>query len=210
MLAMEEAGTTRMSRQEERTLTEMYSANTYVVTTTYYPDTTDIRYALAEELCRLANKYRIHTFISDDSPQHVSAQTQPFGSVQGEYVHVFRQSEEYLGKGGGLRQSIQHAIDFIREQHPESPQDALEESAIVFAEPEKTDLMNHLGGVTKPLLAGQMDVVVPRRKDDSFRATYPIEQYHSESFGNLHFDGLAQKFDGFKGLSIDWLFGPFA
>ena len=59
---------------------------------------------------------------------------------------------------------------------------------------------------------GKADVVVPTRNDDLFKATYPIEQYHSESFGNGHFNLLADKLDGFKGrrTKIDWLFGPFA
>lgn len=46
----------------------------------------------------------------------------------------------------------------------------------MFTEPEKVDLMNHIAVITKPILDGKADVVVPKRN-----ATYPVEQYHFES-----------------------------
>jgi hypothetical protein len=84
---------------------------------------------------------------------------------------------------------------------------------ICFTEPEKVDLMHHMASIAKPVLDGRVDVVVPRRSEDLFRRTYPLAQYHSESFGNLHFDLLAKEFEGFRAegsQQLDWLFGPFA
>ena len=49
------------------------------------------------------------------------------------------------------------------------------------------------------------DVCVPRREDSLFRRSYPIEQYHEETFANLYLDALG----GAVGLpSLDWTFGP--
>ena len=56
ILAMEEAATSRMSKQEERALTEMNAANTYVVTTTFYPDTSG-RCDLSMDLFALTSRY---------------------------------------------------------------------------------------------------------------------------------------------------------
>ena len=51
------------------------------------------------------------------------------------------------------------------------------------------------------------DIIVPRRGDKDFRASYPTEQYHSEQFANLFLDSLGNKI----GLpSTDWTNGPFA
>ena len=70
------------------------------------------------------------------------------------------------------------------------------------------------------------DVVVPRRTQQCFMGSYPIEQYHSETYGNLYLDTAMKDAiqgsdnDGMKlpvanaptrrGISlIDWHFGPF-
>ena len=73
--------------------------------------------------------------------------------------------------------------------------------------------MNHVRDIVKPILNGKADVVVPTRNDELFRQTYPIEKYHSESFGNMHFNLLSKQFEGFQmkgAMKLDWLFGPFA
>mmetsp|Transcript_27552 Transcript_27552/g.58216 ORF Transcript_27552/g.58216 Transcript_27552/m.58216 type:complete len:374 (+) Transcript_27552:3-1124(+) len=192
---------------------EQIAQRTHVVTTTYYPDTTDIRFQLALDLCNLAFHYKIHTFIVDDSPNFQDISDQ-FTRAGGGYVHVFQQNKNaaggsYVGKGGALRQAIARVTKRIKHTAGLS----FEETTIIFTEPEKVDLMNHLFDISKPILDGETDVVVPMRNDDLFRETYPIEQYHSESFGNLHFDLMAKQFPGFQregAQKLDWLFGPFA
>ena len=120
-------------------------------------------------------------------------------------VHIFKQSKEQQGKGGALRQAIDHATKWFIENKAD-----LKQCAICFTEPEKLNILHHMDDIVKPLLSGEADVVVPFRNKESFQRTYPIEQYHSESFANLHFDSLAKRHDGFKNVRIDWLFGPFA
>lgn len=176
-------------------------SRTYVVSVTYYTDASDIRFGLAKELCRLATEKQVHLIIVDDSPPEIQAL---LWQEQSEYVEMFCQNKDnFQGKGGALRQAIQLARTKLDAQ-------GLKQCAICFTEPEKVDLMNHVNEIVQPLLKGEADVVVPSRNKDLFQQTYPIEQYHSESFANLHFDSLAKRHDGFKGVNVDWLFGPFA
>ncbi|KAL7552410.1 hypothetical protein ACHAWF_015645 [Thalassiosira exigua] len=192
---------------------EEISSRTFVVTTTYYPDTSDIRFQLAIDLCKLAKLHRTHLIIVDDSPEHETVRGQFQEAGTAEYVRVFQQNKsQYSGKGGSLRQAIRQAVNLIQDGNAEKD-DASRNAVICFTEPEKIDLMNHMTAIAKPILDGASDVVVPTRRDDLFRQTYPIEQYHSESFGNLHFDILAKQFEGFQtegAKKLDWLFGPFA
>uniref|UniRef100_A0A7S1ZEB3 Uncharacterized protein n=1 Tax=Trieres chinensis TaxID=1514140 RepID=A0A7S1ZEB3_TRICV len=72
---------------------------------------------------------------------------------------------------------------------------------------------------------GGFDVVVPWRNVRSFQETYPIEQFHSETYGNLYLDAVAK--EALRGMGaelprvqgvgekgrregLDWHFGPFA
>jgi hypothetical protein len=185
-----------------------------VVTVTYYPDIHDVRFQLALELCRLATRHKISLVIVDDSPDTSVREQMQRGS--GGHVRVFQQERDhYAGKGGALRQAIKMAKVRLGEDN-HSLREAGEcfvNTAICFTEPEKVDLMNHIHEIVMPILAGTSDVTVPSRNDALFRETYPIEQYHSESFGNMHFDLLAKKIEGFRRESaqkLDWLFGPFA
>lgn len=176
-------------------------SRTYVVSVTYYTDASDIRFSLAQQFCRLATEKLVHLIILDDSPPEIQAK---LWQEQSDYVEIVKQNkEEFQGKGGALRQAIQYAKAKLEGQ-------GLKQSAICFTEPEKVDLLNHIDEIVLPLLAGKADVVVPSRSKDLFQQTYPIEQYHSESFANLHFDSLAKQYEGFKEVCIDWLFGPFA
>ena len=191
-------------------------SRTCVVTVTYYPDISDIRFHLALDLCKLATRHKIHLIVVDGSPDHVTVRDKFLCESDG-YVHVFEQNrEQYSGKGGSIRQAISKGTEWIVESNSHKAgvdeSSLLNESIICFTEPEKVDLMNHVEAVVRPILRGEADVVVPTRNDELFRRTYPIEQYHSESFGNLHFNLLAKKFQGFQagGGDLDWLFGPFA
>jgi len=179
---------------------------TVVVTVTYYPNVSDIRFPLALELCKLAAAKGIQTVIIDDSPDHHTVRDELEKAGSG-HVRVYQQEKAiYQGKGGALRQAIYNAREFIDTNH-------LDKTAICFTEPEKVDIMNHMHLIVKPILDGGTDVVVPKRCDELFKETYPTEQYHSENFANLHFNSLAQQFEGFQtenARKIDWLFGPFA
>lgn len=187
---------------------------TCLVTTTCYPDTNDIRLLCAVDLCRLAAQHNFQIFIIDDSPDEmVRRQLRGDDASLGEYVHAIRQDKaQYSGKGGALRQAIRMAAEWFRENNIDA-----DKSAIVFTEPEKTNIIEHVYEIVFPLLTGNTDVVVPARNDDLFRETYPIEQYHSESYGNFYFNLLANQCGSFEWATaegptkkLDWLFGPFA
>ena len=192
---------------------EYILSRTCVVTVTYYPDIHDVRFRLALVLCELARRNNINLIVVDDSPDHETVRSRLLesGGGSGGRVRVHRQDGHlFAGKGGALRQGI----DLARERLVERwGGDAV--AAICFTEPEKVDMMNHVRDVVLPIFEGTHDVVVPTRHDGLFRRTYPIEQYHSETFGNMHLDILAGKIDGFASgeggrVRLDWLFGPFA
>lgn len=58
--------------------------------------------------------------------------------------------------------------------------------AIVMTEIEKvTFITDCIEKSVKPILAGEADIVVPKREDKLFKKTYPLYMYESESEGNL-------------------------
>ena len=180
-----------------------------LVTVTYYPNISDIRFPLALELCQLAATNKIQTVIVDDSPDHSAVRDALEEAGKG-HVKVYQQDKAiYEGKGGALRQAIYNAREFLLESNSNN----FENTAICFAEPEKVDIANHMNLIVQHILDGSTDIVVPSRSEELFRETYPIEQYHSENFANLHFNSLARQYKGFQtedAKQIDWLFGPFA
>ena len=79
-----------------------------VVTVTYYPDTNDIRFQLALQLCRLASRTKIHVIIVDDSPDE-SVRDQLMEAGNGFVYAVTQMKDAFSGKGGALRQAIARA-----------------------------------------------------------------------------------------------------
>ena len=78
------------------------------------------------------------------------------------------------------------------------------ETWLCWQEPEKTDMARHWA--TALDAAKDADVLVPRRESARFAATYPIEQVHSETYGNLYLDAVARTHcDALPPL--DWHFG---
>ena len=196
-----------------------------VVTVTYYPNLSDIRFQLALDLCKVASQLKITLWIIDNSPNHATVRDKLIEAGSGHgccrYIHVERQdTTHYSGKGGALRQAIKCASSWLDTQTINtatlfSPPTTTN-TAIMYMEPEKVDLLNHIHSIVEPILSGYYDVVVPTRNEELFRTTYPKEQYHSEMFGNMHFNNLAKHVTGFQGgwgekpIELDWLFGPFA
>jgi hypothetical protein len=201
-----------------------------VVTVTCYPNLSDIRFQLALDLCQLASQLKITLWIVDNSPNHAIVRDKfiAAGKVEGGlasnddgFIHVERQdTTHYAGKGGALRQGIKSASSWLDTQTINtatlfSPPTTTT-TAILYMEPEKVDLLNHIHHIVEPILSGNYDVVVPTRNEELFHTTYPKEQFHSEMFGNMHFNNLAKQVAGFQGgwgekpTKLDWLFGPFA
>jgi hypothetical protein len=68
-------------------------------------------------------------------------------------------------------------------------------------------MFRHWTSLVRHMMESDADVTVPRRRDPSFRSSYPTEQYHSEMFANMYLDSLGAAI----GLpSIDWTMGPVA
>ena len=135
---------------------------TFVVTTTFYPDISDIRFDIAMEMCRLAKVYEMHLIIVYDSLDHEEVKDQFEGAGTLEYVHVYRQNKgRWPGKGGALKQPIRHVADLIQKKNGKLG-NRLNDTVICFTEPKKVDLMNRMSLVSKPKLDGDADVVVNR------------------------------------------------
>jgi len=94
---------------------------------------------------------------------------------------------------------------------------------IAFQEPEKVDMIRYWKTLGKKMVQENADLGVPIRTDDSFRSTYPIEQYHSEQFANHYLNALAKRASTTTTSSttssssssssvaeIDWTMGPIA
>lgn len=98
-------------------------------------------------------------------------------------ARVYQQSEKTMG--AGRRQGFQLAYDSGKE-------------VIVWLEPEKYDFVKYIRECGQPILTGNTDAVIPRRKSlDS----YPAFQRDSEIQGNEFFEKLT-------GVSWDIFFGP--
>jgi hypothetical protein len=167
-----------------------------VVIPTFYANTGDLRYHLALETCRQIAQHRLTAIIVDASPANfIKDEMRTKGTLAGhEHVRVVAQS--YNGrKGAALREGIALAVQELGD----------EGGVIAFQEPEKVDMIQQWAFVAR--LLDEADICVPKRSDSSFRATYPVEQFHSETFANLYLDSLGQQV-GFP--SIDWTMGPIA
>ncbi len=82
---------------------------------------------------------------------------------------------------------------------------------IVLCEPEKvsvvTDCLTHM---VVPVLEGKADIVVPKRNDALFKATYPQYMYESEVEANsIYNEALYSNNMLSKSMpALDWFFGP--
>lgn len=166
-----------------------------VVAPTFYSTVDDTRYKLGLEACQNAARYNIRLLLVDASPSD-DVRDGLRAAGRG-YVQVMKQTSSGR-KGAALREAIQWAT---KDDTNDAPM------IIGFQELEKVDMFRHWGPLVQHMVETSADIGVPRRMDNSFRAGYPIEQYHCESFANLYLDSLSRD----VGLvSIDWTMGPVA
>ena len=165
-----------------------------VVAPTFYTSLQETRYLLAVEACRNAAKHSIQVRLVDASQsEEVRQGLEDAGEG---CVKVFNQNKKGR-KGAALRE----AIEFAHEEP------STQESFIAFQELEKVDMFRHWHPLIEHMRQQDTDISVPRRSDESFRSTYPIEQYHCESFANLYLNSLGERI----GMpAIDWTIGPIA
>lgn len=171
------------------------SENIVVFTCTYYASTTDVRFACCLALLEEAATQKTRIIVLDGSPsEEVRQRMRQCGSS--EVVRVHKQQAKGK-KGAALREALAIARDVAASQ----------DAWLCWQEPEKVDMMRHWPMVATSVC--QADIAVPQRDETLFRETYPIEQFHSESFANLYVASAAQTFAGFADY-LDWHFGPFA
>eukprot|EP00559_Dactyliosolen_fragilissimus_P001448 CAMPEP_0184868098 /NCGR_PEP_ID=MMETSP0580-20130426/29156_1 /TAXON_ID=1118495 /ORGANISM="Dactyliosolen fragilissimus" /LENGTH=268 /DNA_ID=CAMNT_0027368763 /DNA_START=163 /DNA_END=969 /DNA_ORIENTATION=- len=171
-----------------------------IFTTTFYTSVDDIRYHMCISTIREAVARSIPIVIVDASPSD-----EVFSGMIEAGAMVYKQTGTGR-KGVGLREAAIHAkqLDI-----------ATDDTYLCFQEPEKKDMIRHW--VVALGQGNGADVIMPFRLQSAFLQTYPIEQYHSETFGNLYMDACAREalektnsplVDTYTGL--DWHFGPFS
>ena len=160
-----------------------------IVSPTFYPKLDDVRCQLGLEACRRAKALGIPLLLVDASPPEVRTELEKAGAT----VHAQARAGR---KGAALREAIETARSTL-------PADGV----ICFQELEKVEMIGLNREVAAHLRRCDADICVPRREDAAFRRSYPIEQYHQETFANLFLDSLG----ALVGLpSLDWTFGPVA
>lgn len=73
--------------------------------------------------------------------------------------------------------------------------------AIVYTQAEKAPLMNFLIPITKPVVEGEVDIVIPERNPDLFKTSYPFYLWQSEVAVNQLYNRMTM-------ANFDWFFGP--
>lgn len=183
-----------------------------VVVPTRYESTDDLRCALALECCREAVQHQIPLIIVDNSPDEKVRtafreagldEEDSFSSTS--YVTVIHWVQGR--KGAALREGIRHASEQLQKYNTadgSSGSGGL--TFIAFQEPEKVDMIRNWKAVASHMTQAKLDICVPRRNNSTFQTTYPMEQYHSEMFANLHLNAISKQV-GFPD-NIDWTMGP--
>eukprot|EP00928_Gymnodinium_smaydae_P080853 TRINITY_DN64472_c0_g1_i1.p1 TRINITY_DN64472_c0_g1~~TRINITY_DN64472_c0_g1_i1.p1 ORF type:complete len:268 (-),score=49.56 TRINITY_DN64472_c0_g1_i1:65-868(-) len=165
-------------------------------TGTFYTEADESRLELALALVRRSIAAGLPIVIADDSPSPTVA-----ARFEAEGATVVKEGGKLHGggKGGGIRAAFARAVEVYGIG-----------GALLYTEPEKVGIAQFAAQICAPLLDKTAAVVVPRRTRDAFERTYPLEQYHSESFATLYVESAARD----QGLNlpsgIDWFFGPFA
>ncbi len=150
-----------------------------LVTTTFSKSVEDVRAQLALKTCRAArdNNYRI--IVVDGSPCE-------------EFKQALRETGATVidQKKPGMGQSRRECFDAGLSTGAD---------VIVWLEPEKYTLVPLLGPCVSPVLSGEVDVVIPRRRNLD---GYPQYQHWSELRANWELGNITKRFD------IDFYIGP--
>jgi hypothetical protein len=191
-------------------LQEKMDVEVIVVAPIVYSDLSEdnVRYELGRELCRQAVIHQIHVILVDGSSaidhDTIRNEFERLGTLSSttfqkvQYVHVYPQTRPGK-KGTALREALGHAYQRVV---------PTTNTIIAFQEPEKVDMMRHWKDLARYMIRNSLDICVPQRIESAFRATYPIEQYHTESFGNAYINlyGTAMGLPS----HLDWFMGPIA
>ena len=152
-----------------------------------------VRGDIALEFAQKVTEKRCHLVIVDkDSPKTFIKALQETATL----ILVRRRSE---GSGPGKRLAIDKAVAIPGVD------------VIVLCEPEKVSIATScLNQMVMPILQNKADIVVPRREEHLFKATYPRYMYDSETEANsiynetLYSNNILSK----NVPALDWFFGP--
>ena len=195
-----------------------------VFTCTYYRSKHDLRFQQCLKTIERAQFYGQVLVIVDGSPN------EEVHEILCKQSNVIIQKEEQSGgKGVQLRAAAEIASKLPG---------VTDKTLLCWQEPEKTDMIQCWRHVRMQAQThdddddDDDDVIVPYREPYCFQTFYPIEQYHSETYGNFYLDcvmkdalkedknarsprltdqGLEQEMSKSKHKipCIDWHFGPF-
>jgi hypothetical protein len=165
-------------------------------TTTFYTSVDSTRFQLCLQMIGEADMCGIPVVVVDSSPNDDVYETLERHHYGGAGItRLARQA--YPGrKGAGLREAAQIASEL--------PGVTPDTTILCFQEPEKV-MMHCWQRCCAKVALQAADVMVMYRSHDYFEKTYPIEQYHSEMYGNLLLDQVAK--DEMKKLGRPYL-GP--
>ena len=161
-----------------------------VFTCSFYGSVDDVRFKCCLDMLHVAKHNGVRVVVVDASPlEAVRKRMREAGA--------FRVEKQAAAgkKGAALREALALAAAVAGDD---------DACLLCWTEPEKADMGRHWAAVARD---ATLDVVVPARRDETFRRTYPVEQYHSESFANAYLNAAA-KAAGFA-TALDWHFGPF-
>ena len=158
-----------------------------IVTTTFYKDIGELRFALACILVKEAVEAGHKIVIVDASPN-------PAIATQLSYcgAHVFPQLHK--GMGAGRRQAFFQASEIANQCGIKY---------ILWTEPEKEDLIRSVEKIVSPIRVNDVQIVVPRRSEQSWES-WPEFQVASEKKANAVYN------EAFGTNDIDPMFGPVA
>ena len=164
-----------------------------IFTCTFYTSEADVRLACCLKFLGQCRAHELDVVVVDASPSEAIRAKMKEAHPAAEVVKQTAQGR----KGAALREALGLA----------AARAAGDAAWLCWQEPEK-DAMVPLWAACLGAASGRaLDVVVPRRRADLFRDTYPVEQYHSESFANALLTAAAG--DAGFDADLDWHFGPF-
>jgi hypothetical protein len=212
---------TATSMTTTTTTTTEATTRLIVVAPTFYKSLDESRCRLALEACQQAARQEIRLVLIDASPRHDEIATALTDAGMGgphhdqPYVRVLPQQS--LGKKGtALREAIQAACQELDSDEKGSSSRGSSSSSnssrciIAFQEPEKVGMLRHWKSIVEYMDTIQADILVPHRSNTSFQQSYPIEQYHCETFANFYLNALASTIGLTPAPSLDWTMGPIA
>lgn len=170
-----------------------------IFTCTYYNDVRDLRFHQC--ISTIRHSQYIPIVIVDGSPPEVHE------ALRNTDALVFRESDRFgNGKGGALREAAQIAA---------SLPGVNSSTWLCWQEAEKSDMIRCWQDFLFSTSVKDSDeIITPNRDDSNFKKSYPIEQYHSESYGNYYLNCVMRRAldeNTSSGIgNIDWHFGPFA